>query len=152
MVLAVVPAAGPEMVLVDEGEPRCCVVIPDDASQTVRRAAEELAGYVERISGADLPVVAEGEAGSPAEGSRKRIDVGPTRKSLAGLPNGFFGDEERVLIRSVPDGLILAGGGDRGTLFAVYRFLEVLGCRWLAPGAENEVVPKRSTLTLGSET
>ncbi len=38
---------------------------------------------------------------------------------------------------------MICGGGDRGTLFGVYRFLETLGCRWLAPGAENEVVPSR---------
>jgi len=150
LVLAIVPTAGPEMVLVDEGEPRCCVVIPDDASETVCRAAEELAGYVERISGASLAVVAEAEAASTTQASRKRIDVGPTQVSLAGLPEGFLGDEERVLIRSAPNGLVVSGGGDRGTLFAVYRFLELLGCRWLAPGAENEVVPKRPTLTVGN--
>ncbi|HUT88144.1 MAG TPA: DUF4838 domain-containing protein [Thermoguttaceae bacterium] len=150
LVVAIVPAAGPEMVLVAEGEPRCCVVIPDDASETVRRAAEELAAYVERISGASLPVVAEREAGSQTQGSRKRIDVGPTQKSLAQVPEGFLGDEERVLIRSVPSGVLVSGGGDRGTLFAVYRFLELLGYRWLAPGAENEVVPKRSTLAVGN--
>ena len=142
-VVTVISAAGPEMMLVEEGRPRCSVVIPDDASDTVRRAAEELAAYVKRMSGADLPIVAESRAGT-----EKRIDVGHTRRAIALVPEGFTGDEERVLVRSVPDGLLVCGGGDRGTLFAVYRFLEVLGCRWLAPEPENEVVPQQSTLTV----
>jgi hypothetical protein len=148
-VVAIASAAGPELVVAEDGEPTCCIVIPDDASDTVRRAADELASYLGQISGATLPIVAEGEAGPEKLAGRQRIDVGPTRKTLAQLPDGFLGDEERVLARSAPDGLVITGGGDRGTLFAVYRFLESLGCRWLAPGPEYEAVPKRSTLVVG---
>ncbi len=51
------------------------------------------------------------------------------------------------MIRSVSGGVSICGGGERGTLFAVYRFLETLGCRWLAP--EIDVVPRQPTLTVG---
>lgn len=135
----------PEIVLVDQGQPRCSVVVPDEATETVRRAAEELTAYVGRMTGATLSLVVESRAGAA-----RRIDVGPTQKTLAQVPEGFAGDEERVLIRSGADGVSICGGGDRGTLFAVYRFLEVLGCRWLAPEPENERVPHRPTIRVGS--
>lgn len=143
-VFTAVWAAESEIVLVEDGRAQCSIVIPDDATDTVRHAADELAGYIERISGATLPIVAESQAKS-----RTRIDVGLTQRARPQAPDGFVGDDERVLIRSVPDGLLVCGGGDRGTLFAVYRFLEVLGCRWLTPEPENELVPRRGTLTVG---
>ncbi len=61
LLLAVATAAPAETVLVEEGRPRCSVVTPDETSDTVRRAAEELVAYVERISGAKLPMVREAE-------------------------------------------------------------------------------------------
>ena len=41
------------------------------------------------------------------------------------------------------------GGCYKGTLFAVYAFLEHLGCRWYMPGKIGEVVPHNPTITIG---
>jgi hypothetical protein len=35
----------------------------------------------------------------------------------------------------------IAGSNPRGVLLAVYRFLTELGCRWVRPGADGEVLP-----------
>ena len=57
--------------------------------------------------------------------------------------------EEEWIVRSVDDALVLVGGGRRGTLYAVYHYLEdVLGVRWYAPGPGGTVVPKRTALPL----
>lgn len=37
----------------------------------------------------------------------------------------------------------------KGTLFAVYAFLERLGCRWYMPGKVGEVIPHRPTIRIG---
>jgi hypothetical protein len=129
--------------LIEGGKAKCSIVVPDRASPTVQRAAGELASYLEKISGAKPAIVTESRAGS-----ERRIDVGPTRQALARLPEGFLGDEERLLVRSVPEGVILCGGGDRGTLYAVYRFLERVGCRWLAP--DCELVPRQPTVSVAA--
>jgi hypothetical protein len=117
--------------LVENGQPRATIVVPVNASPTVSEAARELSAYLEKMSGAKLPIVAEGQ---PVTGAR--IDVGLT-------PTG---DDERIRIEVGPDNVTISGGGDRGTLFAVYRFLETLGCRWLAP--DHELVPQRKTIAM----
>ena len=119
------------------------VVIPDGARPTVRRAANEVARYLKRITGTEIPVVAEKDARPGI-----RIDVGPTQNAQKYLPKDLLGDEERVLVRTVPGGVIICGGGDRGTLYAAYRFLESLGCRWLTPEPEDEVVPQARAIQL----
>jgi hypothetical protein len=117
-------------------------VTPDAATKTERHAAEELAGYLERISGANVPVVKEG---ATYEGLR--IDVGATDRAKENLPESSAAQKEAIFIKTVPGGLMICGGSDRGTLMGVYRFLEeYLGCRWLAPGIEH--IPKRKIIEL----
>ncbi|HKQ61720.1 MAG TPA: DUF4838 domain-containing protein, partial [Candidatus Polarisedimenticolaceae bacterium] len=73
--------------------------------------------------------------------------VGPTSPALAAGLAGTEHATEAWIVRSVPRGLVLCGGGPRGTLYAVYHFLEdVLGVRWWTPYAES--VPRRRALVL----
>jgi len=143
LTLTVIATASPPVVLADHAIPRCSIVTPDDATPSVRRAAKELAAYLKRISGADVPIVREArfERGT-------RIDVGLTQRVRASLPDGFLDQEERILLRSSSEGITICGSSDRATLMAVYRFLETLGCRWLTPDPEDEIVPRRSTLVV----
>jgi len=133
------------VVLVEEGQPRATIVVPAEASPTVRRAADEVRGYLEQMSGARLPIAAEGDAVAGM-----RIDVGLTELTRGRLPEGFAGDPERVWIETHDRGVAACGGGDRGTLFAVFRLLEVLGCRWLTADPADEIVPRRDTVTIES--
>lgn len=135
--------AAQPVTLVENGSPRCSIVVPDDATPTIHHASAELAAYLKRISGADVPIV-----GEECSGSLTRIDVGQTNRARTALPKGFLDDEERVLLRADSGGIVICGSSDRATLLAVYRFLETLGCRWLAPEPENEIVPQESTLVV----
>jgi hypothetical protein len=51
------PAARPSAILVSDGQPRSTVVLPAEASETLRLAAEELVTHLENMSGARLPIV-----------------------------------------------------------------------------------------------
>ncbi len=45
---------------------------------------------------------------------------------------------------SVKDGAgVITGANERAVLIAAYRFLRELGCCWVRPGAENEIIPKK---------
>ena len=129
-------AAEPSIRLAENGTARHAIVI--DAAQTAteaeRFAAEELALFLKKVTGAAFPIVKEGEHAGPG------IYVGHTRKAAeAGIDHGTLGDEEWVL-QSTGNDLILTGGRPRGTLYAVYEFLDSkAGCRWIAP--DIEIVP-----------
>jgi len=54
---------------------------------------------------------------------------------------------DRMLIKTQDGNLILAGGRPRGTLYAVYTFLEdAVGCRWWT--STEEFVPQKSSLDI----
>jgi len=38
---------------------------------------------------------------------------------------------------------VISGNNDRAVLLAVYRFLRELGCRWVRPGRDGEILPER---------
>lgn len=139
--LALTLAAPAPGLLVENGQPRAAIVVPRKATPTVEKAAQELADYVKKISGAALPVVPETKVPPGA-----RIDVGPTEDAVKALPKFSAGDEERVILRSVPGGVMVGGGSDRAVLYGAYRLLETLGCRWLTPEPENELVPQTPTI------
>lgn len=99
--------------------------------QTVAFAGEELARYLNRMlygrvsknepQGADLTISlqAAGEA--------------------SGQANADGRDSFSVEIRK--EGGKIEGSSPRGLLLAVYDYLHALGCRFLAPGAQYEVIP-----------
>ena len=54
-----------------------------------------------------------------------------------------------VAVEITNDKVYLAGRGDRGTVYAVYDFLENdIGCRWLQPGQDGDFVPRLSEIRL----
>lgn len=120
------------VVLVQDGQARAHILVPQDASATVQFAAQELARYLELISGATVPIAQQGAQQATGVG----IIVAP-----AELP-----EEETIAISVADAGVRISGGCDRAVVFAVYRFLEELGCRWLAP--DQEFVPHKPTLEL----
>lgn len=50
-----------------------------------------------------------------------------------------------------PNQIQIHGQSPRGLLFGVYHFLEMLGCRWLAPGLLWTHIPSLQTIALPSE-
>jgi len=136
--LCVCPARGIE--LSRDGTSKVTIVTAKGSSAPVRHAAKELKMFLKEVTGADLALDLKGEAGSP------RILVGAKAAALADAAFSIDGlGNEGLVIRTAGDDLILAGGEPRGTLYAVYAFLEDhVGCRWWAPDAST--IPHRPTL------
>jgi len=128
--------SSPAITLVSSGQPAAVIVLPKGASPTERFAAAELQHYVERATGAKLGIASEAPADTPhvlvqCGGAELAEELG----------------EEGVLIEAKGHRLLLSGGGERGTLYAVYVFLEDhLGVRWFAPGERGEWVPKAGSV------
>jgi len=118
------------------------IVIAEDAGEPEQHAAAELAEFLEQITGAEFEVV------SPPAVGRARLLVGPKAAKLAEPDFTVEGlGTDGIVIRSVGNDLILAGGYPRGTLYAVYTFLEdELGCRWWS--SSESTIPNEPTLTV----
>lgn len=143
-------AVGCERALKDEavtiarnGLAQAVIVIARDAPEPEQHAAAELAHFLGQITGAKFEILQAPVAG------RSRLLVGPKAAKLAAPEFSTDGlGSDGLIIRSVGSDLILAGGYPRGTLYAVYTFLEdQLGCRWWS--SKVSTIPKNPTLRVG---
>ena len=172
-VTTVSSAVAADLILVKDGKPNAVLVVEADTSPPEagepatrkgapkrsknQRAAEALQTYIEKMSGATLPIVAEGQSFETKP--EVQILVGHTRaakKLRVRIPSGFnpairpdIFEEEGYVLKTKGTSLVVAGNNDgpyQGTLYAAYALLEKLGCRWYFPGEWGEVVPKRATV------
>jgi len=128
--------------LSENGQAKAVIVIAADAPAPERHAAAELAGFLAQITGAQFPI-----AGEPNQ-ANVNVFVGPQAAKVAQKDFSTDGlGDEGIVIRTVPNGLILAGGRPRGTLYAVYTFLEDhLDCRWWS--STESTMPSKATIVL----
>lgn len=120
------------------------IALSKDASPTEQWAARELAAHLKEMTGADLPIIAEG-----ADKESKLILIGDgelVRKLGVKIDARKLGDDGFV-IRALDGGhLVIAGGRARGIMYGVYEVLSMLGCRWWAPG--ESTIPKTKDIKL----
>ncbi len=131
--------------LVREGQAVAVIVVDASASGQVKAAAQLLAEYVERATGARLPV---GNA-LPPEGAVLCVGRGTAWQT----PEQTDLDEDGFDI-AFPDArtVVIAGPTDWGTEFGVYEFLErYVGVRWLLPGEHGDDVPTAHSLAVSPE-
>jgi hypothetical protein len=131
--------------LASNGKARCSIVIAKDAAAPEQTAARELRDYLRQVTGAEFAIRTE----SQVKSSASQILVGPSNrlKKLAPDVNWTALGHDGIVIRTVGNKLLLAGGRPRGTLYAVYSFLEdTVGCRWWT-GTESYVPTKRTLTT-----
>ncbi|CAM3491143.1 DUF4838 domain-containing protein [Occultella aeris] len=141
------PEAG--VSVVDAGAARAVVVTADNASATVRHAADELITFVAKSTGVTLP--------------NATLPSGHLPVGLAPIYVGFAGPGSHSALRGAmrrlsDDGFVIApdiqpasitiqGPTDWGTLNGVYDFLErYLGVAWLMPTTVGEDVPQRAEI------
>ncbi len=138
-------SADQELTLSRDGRSEYVIVIPDQASSVERTAARELREHLAQVTGAALPIVSAGE--SPQDKPRIVLGDGAiTRELLPGFDPAKL-SPDAIVIKTVGRDLVLAGHPRRGTLYAVYTFLEdTVGIRWWT--ATESHIPKRPTLSV----
>ena len=130
------------MTITDNGRPAATIVVSPDAIGPEKTAANELADWLEKVTSARLRIADQSDdAASVYVGRSPRVDA-----LLAGVDWAALG-QDGIVIRTVGGDVLLAGGRPRGTLMAVYTFLQdTVGCRWWAPDAQ--AIPSRPTLRI----
>ena len=102
-----------------------CLMNPHQDSPVIEFAVEELKRYLTRM-------------GAPAI----RLMVGTADLRVYGfepVPDPSLDDQ--YLIDVEPDGGVILGGNERSVLLGAYRYLTMIGCAFLRPGLQHEVVP-----------
>jgi Domain of unknown function (DUF4838)/Glycosyl hydrolase family 67 N-terminus len=134
---------GQTVTIAQNGVAKAVIVVAADATEPEQHAATELADFLRQITGATFKI------SSPPATGESRLLVGPEAAKLA-APD-FSTDDlgaEGIVIRTAGGDLILAGGRPRGTLYAVYTFLEdQAGCRWWS--SKVSTIPKKPTFEVG---
>ena len=129
--------------LARDGRALATVRLAAEARPAEATAAQELVAYLTRVTSAPFELV---EDGAPFDGGLT-IEIGPTRTVLRLDPEAVRLGPEEWVIRTHGRHLCLYGGRPRGTLYAVYRFLEDrVGVRWWTP--YEELVPRRTVLSV----
>jgi len=144
LIAGYVQAATNETVTIAQnGTAKAVIVVADDAEESERHAANELAGFLWQITGAKFEIQAPPAAGQ----SRLLVGPGAAKSAVADFSTDGLGSDG-IVIRTVGDDLILAGGRPRGTLYAVYTFLEEnIGCQWWSSQAST--IPIKPSLRIG---
>lgn len=104
-------------------------------NQTIAYAASELSRYLKKM---DSNLFIE-------ERVYKTIDTFLPHVIWIGVDGSVAPsecDEIRITVKN--GGGIITGSSERAVLIAVYRFLYELGCRFLYPGEEGEIIPTRN--------
>ena len=155
-----------KLVLVDKGIAKAKIIIFKDAPPFTRKAANELAEYIQKISGAKLDII----EGKPDPVPEHAIWVGyqPVLKSIFPKVDFNFKHPEEILISANSKHLLIVGRdkwdpkrmrvkgkretingvqAEYGTVNAVYTFLQdFLDVRWLWPGKDGIDVIEKKTI------
>ena len=136
--------------LAENGKTSWVIVLPQTPSCVEETAAKELQVHLEQMTKARFGIVREasGEMSKPL-----CILIGNTKRTQALLAKLCPGKQfkfDEILIRATDNVIILNGHERRGSLYAVYSFLEdVTGCRWWTE--QEGFVPEKPVLTIPSD-
>lgn len=130
------PTPRKEGLAVFDGAVRATVAL-GDAGESARGLAEELAWHLERMCGSKFDVVSGEPESGPALVYRK-----------VKCPSGFArGNSAYFRIWREGDKVYLGGDG-AGKSRATTYVLEALGCRYIWPGKNGKIIPKRNRIVL----
>lgn len=158
-------AMGADVTLVQDGQARCAIfvaseVMADDKPvvglkfaeaeaerqrQRLRASVQDLAAYVEKMSGTKIEIV----TAVPAAGDERiPILVGDLAAARFGPPGKSAPYKQGFRVVVSPKGVGLLGESALATSYAIYEVLDRLGCRWYLPSELGEVVPHLPTIAL----
>lgn len=142
LILAVCNSLVLAVTISKDGRAQAVIVVAPDASEPEQYAAKELAQFLGQITGGEFKTLTQEDKQASC------LFVGPAAAKWADEKFSTDGlGAEGIVLRTVGDDLILAGGRPRGTLYAVYTFLEdQLGCRWWS--STESTIPSRPTLAI----
>ncbi len=145
--------SGAEMILIRDGHAASEIVLRENPTSSAQMAAFELTHHIQRITGVEIPVVrGKGTPGKiwielgmeeqPFEREFSAISFSPDRIRIYGYDSPVYEKVNYTAMETFP-------AGSKGTLFAVYDFLEhYCGLRWYGLTEDATAFLPRKTLSV----
>lgn len=108
---------------------------------TLNFSAEELKSYIEKIDSEKKVTIETGSYKPSLEGAIYLGTIGEFNLDTPKVADAKFDDGVHIDFRSNRG--IIAGTNERSVLLGVYRFLREIGCRWIRPGKDGEIIPQK---------
>lgn len=131
--------------LANNGVSEYSILIPEEATETDRQAASELAEFVKMSSGASIPIVSD----TNYSGMGTFISIGRTKLlRSADLKTDYTQlNGDGFVIKTIGKNIVIDAGTDRGFLYGTYDLIEkVLGVRFLTE--DETYVPKADRVVI----
>lgn len=109
-----------------------------NSDKTIEFAAEELKKYIEMIDNSETITHLNGDILK-----ENLLNIGiceEYNKFLPDVPNQELDDAIYIDVKNCKG--IITGTNPRSVLIAVYRFLKEIGCKFIRPGKDNEIIPE----------
>ncbi|HON05255.1 MAG TPA: DUF4838 domain-containing protein [Candidatus Ratteibacteria bacterium] len=133
------------VVIAENGSAKLPIIISENADNVVKESANELAFYLEKITGAKFEIKTNQSGSGIFLGT---INEFPTISASEGLKiYDIFDGKEAYAIRTENKSIKLLGATSMGASYAAGRFLELIGCRFFFQSPVWTVVPKVSKIT-----
>jgi len=127
--------------LVSNNTSRYSIIIAQNAPKSDSVASADLQKYVKEMSGFRIPIKSDVTSETDYE-----IVIGNTNRSV-NIDKTSITNKDGFIIKSAKNKLYFLGGQGKGTINAVYTFLEkYLNCRMYS--AKVKVIPKQSTIEI----
>ena len=112
--------------IIVDGHTEYVVVIPaGENSKYINMAANELVNLMYEATGMELEIITDDEI-DEVEMDSKYLSIGKTKVFKAANISATFEElgADGLKLYTYGDSVVMIGGGDRGTMYAVYEFLE----------------------------
>jgi hypothetical protein len=148
-----------DLTIVSGGKTDAAVLVAADAGEWEKKAAEDLALYVEKMSGAKVAVIsAADQVAARLAQDKPHLIVGKlalstqpalqTKLASAAKKNPLL-RADSIVVKREGNRVYLAGNNDDAHYYAMVTLLNQWGCRWYLPTEMGECIPERAELKVG---
>jgi hypothetical protein len=144
---------GNELTIAQNGRTTAEIVVAPDSGTWERRAADDLAKYIEMMTGARPNIVTAASGNGPAfiiGSAALQADARLQNELNKVVKKNPVIRADAIVVRRDGNRVLLAGSNDESHYFAVSYLLQQWGCRWYLPTDFGECVPNVSTLKIGA--
>jgi hypothetical protein len=141
-----------DLVIAEGGKSTATIVVSVAAGEWEKRAAADLAHYIELLSGAKVPVAAAAGGGANIFVGAAALEAEPKLKdALAGVAKKNPSIRaDAIAMKRAGNKIFLAGTNDDSHYYAVAQLLQDWGCRWYLPTDFGECIPEQPKLVIGN--